>query len=588
MIWKFTVTPPAPVPPVLDAPAANFLTASPEVNFTWLEVSSAAGYQIQIDEDSRFRSPVVDEGLADGIREYNATGLEDGKYFWRVRSRNEYGAVGAWSGARSFVVDTLPPSAPVLNTPKDHTVTADTTPALKVKKVWDARQYRFQVWDNEALVGTPVSEALQSIYSWDIPEALPYGVYFWRAQAVDAAGNASMWSDPHELTVSFLKQPFRETYLTDTTPSFAWVRVTGAQGYALEISADPNFSAFLVQTEDLPAGSSIYTVDMGDALPQGIYYWRMRALRDGGWSENTPVWWFGISENVPDAPQLVSPATGTLTNNDPLPQFEWSAAAFGERYRIQIDNDSRFRTPEVDSTLDPSELTFTSPALPDGKFYWRVQALNEIGAPGAWSTSWRLVVDTKAPLPPLLSRPAGNAVERGNPTFSWRKARTAAAYQFQIDDSPDFAVVEYTSTPLAQLRLILPDVLPPGPYYWRVRASDAAGNWSVWSEHRAVTILLGIPAPPTLLTPPNESLTNDLTPELSWNAVDFGVRYRVQISDNARFKTTLQDMVLPEDELSSVLDVLGDGRYYWRGMAYNANMEGGRWSRVWYFVVDTE
>ena len=107
-------------------------------------------------------------------------------------------------------------------------------------------------------------------------------------------------------------------------------------------------------------------------------------LQEGTWSENTPVWNFGISANIADVPELLSPATGMLTNNSE-PQFEWAAAAYGAQYRIQIDNDSKFRTPDVDETLDPGELAFTSPELPDGKFYWRVQALNVIGAPGAWS-----------------------------------------------------------------------------------------------------------------------------------------------------------------------------------------------------------
>ena len=589
LTWKFTVTPLAPNPPALDTPVTDYLTAVPDIDFAWQEAEFAEGYRIEIDDDARFRSPLVDEALAAGVRVYNLTGLEDGKYYWRVCSRNEYGAEGAWTGSRSFVVDTQSPDEPILYSPKDLFVTADTTPSLRVIRVKDAKQYHFQVWDNETLIGDPVTEAIQSIYYWNIPEdeALSYGDYFWRAQVIDAAGNESAWSETRKLTISFLKNPSDETYLTDTTPTLSWLSVSGAQGYALEISTDSGFGDFLIQTVDIPAGTTSYTVSEVDALLPDMYYWRMRVLQEGIWSENTPVWSFGVSANIPEEPQLLSPSTGTLTN-DSEPQFEWAAAAFGAQYRIQIDNDSRFRTPEVDETPDPGVLTFTSPELPDGKYYWRVQALNVIGAPGAWCRPWTFVVDTEAPAVPKLSRPVNNALERGNPTFSWRKARTAIWYQFQIDDSPDFATVEYISAPLSQLNHTMPEVLPPGSYYWHVRASDAAGNWSDWSEHQVVTILLGIPDRPDLLLPVNRSFTNDATPELSWSEVEFGVVYRVQISNNSRFKTILQDVTLPEDALSYVTEALADGKYYWHVMAYNANMEQGVWSRANYFIVDTE
>ena len=94
-------------------------------------------------------------------------------------------------------------------------------------------------------------------------------------------------------------------------------------------------------------------------------------------------------------------------------------------------------TPEVDETPDPGVLTFSSPEL-------RMES--STGGPGAqcdWCSGcverpWTFVVDTQAPTALKLNRPINNALERGNPTFSWKKARTAVWYQFEIDDSPDF------------------------------------------------------------------------------------------------------------------------------------------------------
>ena len=43
--------------------------------------------------------------------------------------------------------------------------------------------------------------------------------------------------------------------------------------------------------------------------------------------------------------------------------------------------------------------------LQDGNYYWRVRAINGVGAAGKWSTTWQLTIDTMAPTVPLqLSR----------------------------------------------------------------------------------------------------------------------------------------------------------------------------------------
>ena len=108
----------------------------------------------------------------------------------------------------------------------------------------------------------PLPRQTQSVYYWNIPveEALTYGDYFWRARVIDAAGNESAWSETRKLTISFQKKPADETYLTDSTPTLSWLNVSGAQGYALEISIDPGFGDFLIQAVDIPAGTTSYQV----------------------------------------------------------------------------------------------------------------------------------------------------------------------------------------------------------------------------------------------------------------------------------------------------------------------------------------
>ena len=67
-----------------------------------------------------------------------------------------------------------------------------------------------------------------------------------------------------------------------------------------------------------------------------------------------------LASGSPTLTWLASTTSGTLT------------------YEIQIDDDSLFRTPVVDYT--GSELTNT-PTLANGRFYWRVRALNDLVEP---------------------------------------------------------------------------------------------------------------------------------------------------------------------------------------------------------------
>jgi hypothetical protein len=53
------------------------------------------------------------------VTSFTAPTLAEGKYYWRVRGINQFGAAGDWSTTRNFVVDTNSPLSPVLDSPAD-------------------------------------------------------------------------------------------------------------------------------------------------------------------------------------------------------------------------------------------------------------------------------------------------------------------------------------------------------------------------------------------------------------------------------------------------------------------------------------
>jgi hypothetical protein len=75
------------------------------------------------------------------------------------------------------------------------------------------------------------------------------------------------------------------------------------------------------------------------------------------------------------------------------PTLTWSAVSGATRYQVMVDNSPAFNSPEFTQvTPDGNTLQVTTPELPDGLYYWRVQAERN-GAWGGWSAVDTLVVD---------------------------------------------------------------------------------------------------------------------------------------------------------------------------------------------------
>jgi hypothetical protein len=70
--------------------------------FDWSDVSGAASYTIQIDDQSAFSSPTVDQTVSAST--YSTSSLPVTRMWWRVRAVDASGVPGAWSSARRFEV----------------------------------------------------------------------------------------------------------------------------------------------------------------------------------------------------------------------------------------------------------------------------------------------------------------------------------------------------------------------------------------------------------------------------------------------------------------------------------------------------
>lgn len=192
-----------------------------------------------------------------------------------------------------------------------------------------------------------------------------------------------------------LKSPSEETSDNIDTPVFEWSETVGAIKYELSVDNEPSFSSPLTyHVENL--SETQHKISSESALRDDKYYWRVRAFDEdenpSGWSRQN----FIVDTAPPMNPALISPADGTSTKENTI-SFEWSEVSDNsvfttdfsglQHYRIQVDNDKDFSSPEIQKkTVD----NFYTPVkdFAGNNYWWRVRAVDEAGNKSVWSESW--------------------------------------------------------------------------------------------------------------------------------------------------------------------------------------------------------
>lgn len=104
---EFTIDLNAPNAPTLSAPAdAAIIEDTSTPKFEWDAVIDASGvtYQLQLDDNDDFSSPVLDVSDIEETS-YTTEGLDNALYSWRVRAIDGAGNEGEWSEVRTFTLN---------------------------------------------------------------------------------------------------------------------------------------------------------------------------------------------------------------------------------------------------------------------------------------------------------------------------------------------------------------------------------------------------------------------------------------------------------------------------------------------------
>ncbi|MEO0109115.1 MAG: T9SS type A sorting domain-containing protein, partial [candidate division WOR-3 bacterium] len=185
-------------------------------------------------------------------------------------------------------------------------------------------------------------------------------------------------------------------------------------------------------------------------------------------------------------------------------------------YQLQVSDNPGFSSPAID--VSQTETSYTPAAsLADGHWYWRARASAEGGIPwGAFSGAFEFDLDATPPPSPVLRIPAHHEVltsvtprfvwgkvvldEAGRPAFGADSRGTdsrfsgTTIYRLQVDTSSVFSrpAIDATIPGDTFFQVRDPSPLFGGSFnwYWRVMATDTAGNPGSWSTVRDFRIML--------------------------------------------------------------------------------------------------
>ena len=355
-------------------PLDNATNQTSDPVLTWQTSSGANYYEYCIDtsDDDACAGSWISTGTATSI---SFSGLNPGTWYWQIRAKNDYGYT--YANAEVWWSFSIPvgPAAFVKTAPAKDALTS----LEGIKLSWGSTtpleryEYCLDTSDDTICDTTWVSTGTTTNVVIDVPAA---GEYFWQVRAVNGitttyANSGNWWS-----FTAINIQPFIDEKLTVSKVTFDWEDIPGATSYKIQLSEKADFSVLLVSIKTLESTYFYDTLLKNDTT----YYWRVRPKFGdvkGIWSA---TWRFESMDPLAKV-TLGQPGHKEILYTDSVTTV-WHEVDRAAQYKLVVAKDAAF-TIKVKNIKTPDlNATFT---LPDGKYYWRVRALDPYGAKGPWS-----------------------------------------------------------------------------------------------------------------------------------------------------------------------------------------------------------
>ncbi|HEU5098696.1 MAG TPA: Ig-like domain-containing protein, partial [Roseiflexaceae bacterium] len=447
----------------------------------------------------------------------------DGGHTVAATAADAIGNISVASPGRTFAVDTAAPNAPVVIGPLAGSATSDTTPTFNGTAEVGST---VAVKDGLTTICTATTNG-SGAWSCTPGVALSVGSHTVAATASDAAGNISAASPDRTFTVDtaapstpVASSPAAGGTISDTTPTFSGMAEAGSaitvtDGLATLCAATTSAGGNWSCTPTMPLSEGGHTVAI--------------IASDAAGNSSTPASHsFTVDTSAPSTPSMTNLAPASITN-DTTPAIS-GVADVGSTITLVLDPDNDPSTTDsvtytttvaangtwsIDTaTVTPTSGTFPASGLAEGTVGLSVIATDLANNTSAPLTQ-TFTIDIIAPAAPSITGPtAGSTTRDSTPTISG----TAEANSTSTVTEGLTALCTITADATGAWSCAPSVALSDGNHTIRATATDAAGNTSPVSPHRAFMIDTSAPSAPVVSSPAAGSAASDATPTFSGTA----------------------------------------------------------------------
>jgi chitodextrinase len=514
-------------PPTAPAGLTASAASSTQINLSWTASTDnvgVTGYRVERCQGggcSNFAQIATPTGTT-----FNDSGLlASTAYSYRVRATDAAGNLSSYSNTASATTqgDTTPPSAPT-------NLNATATSSTQINLSWTAPT------DNVGVTGYKVERCQGNSCSNFTQIAMPTGttfsdtnlmlstVYSYRVRATDAAGNLSSYSNTASATTQGDATPpsaptnLNATVTSSTQINLSWTASTdnvGVTGYRVERCQGSGCSTFA--QVGTPTGTTFSDTNL---MLSTVYSYRVRATDAAGNLSSYSNTASATTQGDATPPSAPSNLNATATSSTQI-NLSWTAPTDNvgvTGYKVERCQGNSCSTFAQVGT--PTGTTFSDTGLtPSTVYSYRVRATDAAGNLSSYSNTASATTQGDTTPPSAPSNLNATATSSTQINLSWTAPTDnvgVTGYKVERCQGSGCSTFAQVGTP-AGTTFSDTGLTPSTAYSYRVRATDAAGNLSSYSNTASATTQ-GDATPPSTPTNLNATATSSTQINLSWTA----------------------------------------------------------------------